>query len=169
MESCVCCAGDRWDLIEKTVTVGRSKTAGGEGRVIPLSNTAFGTLKDWRHEFPDAAPGHCVFPTERYGLAGEDGYLEGKMIAYNTDPTKPIGSWKVAWTAARKAANVQCRWHDARHTWLTNLSESHASDATIMSLAGHLSRKMMERYSHTRVEAKHAAIAVLDVKREQAQ
>jgi hypothetical protein len=36
------------------------------------------------------------------------------------------------------------------------------SDATIMSLAGHLSRKMMERSSHTRNEAKRQAIAVLD-------
>jgi hypothetical protein len=42
------------------------------------------------------------------------------------------------------------------------LAESQASDATIMSLAGHLSRKMMERYSHTRNEAKRQAIAALD-------
>jgi integrase len=155
----------RWrqvDLIEKAVTVGKSKTAGGEGRVIPLSETAFRTLQDWRHQFPDAAPGHYVFPTARYGLAGEDGYLEGKMTPYNTDPTKPIGSWKVAWTAARASAKVDCRWHDMRHTFVSRMAESHASDATIMSLAGHLSRKMMERYSHTRGEAKRAAIDVLD-------
>jgi hypothetical protein len=31
-----------------------------------------------------------------------------------------------------------------------------------MSLAGHLSRKMMERYSHVRNQAKQAAIATLD-------
>jgi hypothetical protein len=30
------------------------------------------------------------------------------------------------------------------------------------SITGHLSRKMMERYSHTRAEAKGTAIAVLD-------
>jgi integrase len=155
----------RWrqiDLIEKQITVGKSKTAGGEGRVVPLSDTAFSVLQDWRRQFPDAAPAHYVFPTERYGLAGEDGYLEGKMKAYNTDPTKPIGSWKVAWTAARTSAKVDCRWHDMRHTFVSRMAESHASDATIMALAGHLSRKMMERYSHTRAEAKKLAIAVLD-------
>jgi hypothetical protein len=32
------------------------------------------------------------------------------------------------------------------------MAEGQASDATIMALAGHLSRKMMERYSHTRNE-----------------
>jgi hypothetical protein len=42
------------------------------------------------------------------------------------------------------------------------MAEGQASDATIMSLAGHLSRKMMELYSHTRNEAKRQAISVLD-------
>ena len=96
------------------------------------------------------------------GLAGEEGYLEGKVVPYAIDPTKPIGSWKVGWTAARTAAKVDCRWHDMRHTFVSRLAESQASDATIMSLAGHLSRKMMERYSHTRGEAKRSAIEVLD-------
>jgi integrase len=155
----------RWrqiDFLEKQLTVGKSKTAGGEGRVVPLSNTAFKALQEWRREFPDAAPSHYVFPTERYGLAGEEGYLEGKVVPYATDPTKPIGSWKVAWTAARSAAKVDCRWHDMRHTFVSRLAESQASDATIMSLAGHLSRKMMERYSHTRAEAKRLAIRTFD-------
>jgi integrase len=150
------------DFLEKQLIVGRSKTAGGEGRVIPLSETAFNALQEWRREFPDAAPAHYVFPTERYGLAGEDGYLQGTVVPYATDPTKPIGSWKVAWTAARTSAKVNCRWHDMRHTFVSRLAESHASDATIMSLAGHLSRKMMERYSHTRAEAKRSAIEILD-------
>jgi integrase len=155
----------RWrqiDFLEKQLIVGKSKTAGGEGRVIPLSETAFKELQEWRREFPDAVPAHFVFPTERYGLAGEEGYLEGKVVPYAIDPTKPIGSWKVAWTAARTAAKVDCRWHDMRHTFVSRLAESQASDATIMSLAGHLSRKMMERYSHTRAEAKRAAIEVFD-------
>jgi integrase len=146
----------RWrqiDFLEKQLVVGKSKTVGGLGRVIPLSETAFNTLQEWRREFPDAAPSHFVFPTERYGLAGEEGYLEGKVVRYAIDPTKPIGSWKVAWTAARTAAKVDC---------LSRLAESQASDATIMSLAGHLSRKMMERYSHTRAEATRTAVSIFD-------
>ena len=155
----------RWrqiDFLEKELVVGKSKTAAGEGRLIPFSETAFKALGDWRREFPDAEPSHYVFPTERYGLDGEEGYLDGKVVPYKVDPKKPIGSWKVAWTAARTAAKVDCRWHDMRHTFVSRLAESQASDATIMSLAGHLSRKMMERYSHTRAEAKRTAVAIFD-------
>jgi integrase len=147
------------DLLERAVTVGKSKTAGGEGRIVPLSETATPCLQDWRSQFPDAHPAHYVFPSERYGL---DSFENGKCIPYEIQPDKPIGSWKVAWTAARAAAKVSCRWHDMRHTFVSKMAEGQASDATIMALAGHLSRKMMEKYSHTRKEAKRRAIAALD-------
>jgi integrase len=62
----------------------------------------------------------------------------------------------------RKEAKVSCRWHDLRHTFVSAIAEGQASDATIMSLAGHVSRKMMELYSHTRNEAKRSAISALD-------
>lgn len=156
----------RWrqiDLLERTVTVGKSKTVGGEGRLVPLSQTATQCLKEWRSQFPEAQPAHFVFPSERYGLDGEDGYQNGKVAPYDVRPTVPIGSWKVAWTAAREASGVQCRWHDMRHTFVSKMAEGQASDATIMALAGHLSRKMMEKYSHTRNEAKRTAISALDV------
>lgn len=155
----------RWrqvDLIEQTITVGRSKTQGGEGRVIPLSNTASRCLREWRSQFPDAKPAHFLFPSERYGLNGEEGYQSGERAVSETKPDTPIGSWKTSWTVAREAAGVKCRWHDMRHTFVSKMAEGQASDATIMSLAGHLSRKMMEKYSHTRNEAKRQAIAALD-------
>lgn len=155
----------RWrqiDLIEGQLIVGKSKTAGGEGRVIPLSETAAQCLKEWRSRFPEAEPGHYVFPSECYGLDGEAGYQEGKITPYAVKPTVPIGSWKVAWTRARALAKVTCRWHDLRHTFVSRMAEGQAADATIMALAGHLSRKMLEHYSHVRNEAKRQAIAALD-------
>ena len=112
--------------------------------------------------FPNAQPAHYVFPSERYGLAGENGYFTGKVVPYDIKPDTPIGSWKTEWNVARKAAKVSCRWHDMRHTFVSKMAEGQASDATIMSLAGHLSRKIMERYSHTRNEAKRDAISALD-------
>lgn len=36
------------------------------------------------------------------------------------------------------------------HTCITKLAESQATDMTIMSIAGHVSKKMLERYSHIR-------------------
>lgn len=152
------------DFPNGRVTVGKSKTRGGEGRVIPLSQTAQGALMEWRSLFPGALPSHYVFCSERYGAtpAADTGLFVNKATPYAIDPTKAIGPWKASWNAARKAAGVDCRWHDLRHSFISRLAESQASDATIMSLAGHLSRKMLERYSHVRNAAKLRAIAVLD-------
>ena len=50
------------------------------------------------------------------------------------------------------------RWHDNRHTLVTELAESGAGDEVIMSIAGHISRAMLSRYSHVRMEAKWRAL-----------
>ena len=50
------------------------------------------------------------------------------------------------------------RWHDARHTLITELAESGAGDETIMAIAGHVSRQMLKRYSHIRTQAKRNAL-----------
>jgi hypothetical protein len=41
------------------------------------------------------------------------------------------------------------------------LAESKASDSTIMSIAGHVSRKMLAHYSHVRLDAKRNALDAL--------
>ena len=64
----------------------------------------------------------------------------------------------------RTEAKVSCRIHDLRHTAITKLAESGASDSTIMALAGHLSRAMLERYSHIRMNAKRQAVEALSLK-----
>ena len=50
------------------------------------------------------------------------------------------------------------RFHDLRHTAITKLAESQASDQTIMAIAGHVSRQMLEHYSHIRLAAKRTAL-----------
>lgn len=50
------------------------------------------------------------------------------------------------------------RFHDLRHTAITKLAERQASDQTIMSIAGHVSREMLEHYSHIRIAAKRGAL-----------
>jgi hypothetical protein len=49
-----------------------------------------------------------------------------------------------------------------RRTFVSKLAAGQASDATIMSLAGHLSRRMMEKYSHIHNEANREAVSALD-------
>jgi integrase len=155
----------RWrniDLLKGELIVGKSKTEGGEGRGVPLTNDALATLQAWRSNFRDVQPSHYVFPSERYGLKGEAGHKSGIAVAYAIDPTKPIGPWKFSWDTARTESKVQCRWHDLRHTFVSRVAEGQAPDATIMALSGHLSKKMLERYSHVRNEAKRTAIAALE-------
>jgi integrase len=66
--------------------------------------------------------------------------------------------WKVGWEHARKVSGVLCRFHDLRHTFVSRLAESQASDSIIMALAGHDYRAMIERYSQIRMEAKRRAV-----------
>ncbi len=155
----------RWyqvDLLVPYVQVGKSKTTGGEGRIVPLSETATRCLQEWRGNFPEAQPSHAVFPREAYGLMGQEGAFGGKVAPYEVFPSEPIGSWKGSWSRAKKAAKVNCRWHDLRHTFVSRVAESQASDGTIQSLAGWMSPKMIERYSHVRNEAKRRAISIFD-------
>jgi hypothetical protein len=41
---------------------------------------------------------------------------------------------------------------------ITKLAESQASEQTLMAISGHVSRRMIEHYSHIRMEAKRAAL-----------
>jgi integrase len=68
--------------------------------------------------------------------------------------------WRVAIAAWRRAAAPfrGLRFHDLRHLAVTKLAEFEASDATIMAIAGHISREMMEHYSHVRAAAKRKAV-----------
>jgi integrase len=48
-------------------------------------------------------------------------------------------------------------FHDLRHQAITEMAEGGASDATMMAVAGHMSRRMLEHYSHVRMAAKRQA------------
>jgi integrase len=82
----------RWlqvDFAARTLTVGKSKSDSGTGRVIPLNTRAWAVLEFWASNFPDRHPTtHYVFPAERYGAAGRD----FKACAYDTDPTNPLAA-----------------------------------------------------------------------------
>jgi hypothetical protein len=59
---------------------------------------------------------------------------------------------------ALKRAGFHCRFHDLRVTCITKLAESQASEQTIMSIAGHVSKRMLEHYSRIRTDARRAAL-----------
>jgi len=68
---------------------------------------------------------------------------------------------KTSWNSARRKAHVQGRWHDNRHTLITDLAESGAGDETIRDIAGHVSKQMLKHYSHIRMEANRRALEAI--------
>src|SRR5262245_52413592 len=68
---------------------------------------------------------------------------------------------KTAWVILAKQGWVTRRFHDLRHQAITELAEAGEPDRVIESLAGHLSRKMLEHYSHVRKAAKRKVISKL--------
>lgn len=98
-----------------------------------------------------------------------------KEIKKNNDNeyvfTTPIGdnyksssSWKRAWNSALKDSNIpHCRFHDLRHTFISNLIVNEKEDfATVMALSGHKDIQMLKRYSHTHEDSKKTAINKLE-------
>jgi len=171
----------RWnnvDLFGRVLNVKRSKTEAGH-RSIPLNADAMAALaRLWERAQAHGAtnPEHYVFPA-----------CENEHI----DPTKPQKSWRSAWRslvkeAAKRAGNEAAklaeqagrdveearkraaepfrgfRFHDLRHQAITEMAEAGASDATIMAVAGHMDRAMMEHYSHIHMAAKRDALGRLE-------
>ena len=79
------------------------------------------------------------------------------------DATKPMLKWDTAWRALRDEAGLHgLRFHDLRHTVITALAEMGVADHVLESISGHLSRRMLEHYSHIRIDAKRQALDALD-------
>ena len=142
----------RWqdvDLDKQNMRINRSKTQAGE-RHLPLNTdaiTAFGRLRERAEFVGSTEQERYVFPTCERG---------------QVDPLKPQVSWRTAWRKLTAEAGLKgFRFHDLRHQAITELAENGVPDATLMSMAGHLSRKMLEHYSHVRMDAKRKAVAAL--------
>jgi integrase len=141
----------RWrqiDLVhKKQLTVGKSKTEAGTGRVIPLNDTVMIAIE-----------AHAAWYIRRFGECRPEWFVFPAGKGQPNDPTRPVSTLRTAWTTVRDNAKVVGRWHDNRHTLVTELAESGAGDEVIMSIAGHVSRAMLSRYSHVRMEAKRRAL-----------
>ena len=181
------------DMVGRALTVKRSKTEAGE-RVIPLNADAWEVilaLYRRSQELRGFEPSHFLFPAikpdPKPKKQGDNQQGKEKI-----DPTRSVKSWRTAWRRLTRA--IQCpecgllqdaadtcsgckadtndvkspflgfRFHDLRHQAITELAESKASDQTIMGIAGHVSKKMLQHYSHVRMEAKRNALDALLMK-----
>jgi integrase len=170
------------NLMDGTLCILKSKTEAGE-RVIPHTPEAFDVLLKLRKRaemFGPVDANHFVFGSFRpkfrlQNKPGKRGGIAAGMEMADFDPTRPLGSRRTAWRTLRVVAAKEdkekgipemprwasFRFHDLRHHAITGLAESGASEQANMSIAGHISHKMLERYSHVRLEAKRQAIQAL--------
>jgi integrase len=152
------------DLITGTVTIRKSKTAAGE-RVIPLTGEAliaFDKLRARAALFGPVLAEHYIFARFRsVGRFNGQQIVERRILEF--DPTAHIGSWKKAWRSLTKKAGLAgFRFHDCRHTTITELlTNPSVSIQTTKAIAGHVSQRMVDRYSHIRLEAKRSAVEAL--------
>ena len=162
----------RWrdiNLLDGTLIIPKSKTEAGE-RVIPLTGDAYEVIVKLRLRAETFGPvelSHYVFASFK-----PVGKFKGKELIgiypSGFDPTRPIGSWEKAWRKLRDKAGLKgLRFHDLRHHAITELAESGTGDQTIMAIAGHVSRRMLERYSHIRMEAKRNALEAISQQRKE--
>jgi integrase len=169
------------DSLKKSILVEASKTDAGQ-RLIPMNvemEQIFIRLRRRAKTFNGAEPHHFVFPACEHG---------------NVDPSRGQKSFRTAWrnltraiqcpacqrfqkpgeSCTEKACRADIkgiksplaglRFHDLRHHAITELAESQVSDQTIMAIAGHVSPRMLARYSHVRTEARRQAVASLSAK-----
>jgi len=141
---------ERMDLAKAIVTVGDSKTEAGEGRTIPLNSTLLEAMMEYAKWY-----------TKRFGTIQPDWYVFPFGKPRPNDPTRPMVTLKTSWSNVRTKAGVTGRWHDNRHTLITDLAESGAGDETIRDIAGHVSKQMLKHYSHIRMDAKRKALEAI--------
>jgi integrase len=139
------------DLDKQVLKVGKAKTPSGTGRDIPMNTDLFAVLST-----------HAGWFTQKFGAASPEHYLFPFGKPYPTDPTRPTTTMKTVWGSIRKTAKVNIRLHDLRHTAATKLSEAGVPESTMLALMGHMSRAMLERYSHIRMAAKREAVKSLN-------
>ena len=141
---------NRIDLSKRTLLVGQSKTKAGTGRMIPMHTELYRVFTE-----------QAAYLARKLERPIEQSWYVFPFMNRRkpVDPTQPVTSVKTAWESVREAAGLSdFRFHDLRHTALTHLAEAGVPEETMKSIMGHMSRAMLERYSHIRMQAKRTAI-----------
>jgi integrase len=174
----------RWqdvDLFSRVATIRRSKTAAGH-RTIPLNGDAMAALArllERAQSLGSSQPEHYVFPscenmiikpsqpqkswrTAWRKLVTETARRASREAASEAlESSRSLRGAITAWKRAEAPFNG-LRIHDLRHQAITEMAEAGASDATLMAVAGYMSRRMLEHYSHVRMAAKRSVLDKLE-------
>lgn len=166
------------NLFERVLSIRRSKTEAGY-RTIPLNDEAMAAFARLRRRAEEA-----------FGGSAADGFVFPACENGALDFSRNQRTFRTAWrslvrAAARRVGDaaaeaalktgadpenarrramqpfVGFRFHDLRHQSITEMAEAGVPDAAMQSIAGHLSKKMLDHYSHVRMAAKRQAVQAL--------
>jgi integrase len=124
------------------------------GRRIPLNETAAAMFAK------------CLARAAKRGSVDREHYLFPFRVKRNTfDPTRPASRYwiRANFNKLRLAAGLPwLRPHDLRHQVITRMLECGAPEPTVMAIVGHVSRQMLDHYSHIRMEAKMSVVNAIE-------
>jgi integrase len=145
----------RWkqfDWQRRELVVDESKTEAGRRRPIPLNPTLQAAIEM-----------HLSWYSNALGKPDLGWFLFPHCNRLKPDdPKRPITSVKSAWGSVCKAAGVECRFHDLRHTVCSRMAEAGKSKEAIMEIMGHVSEAMYRRYCHRSAESRREAVLSLE-------
>lgn len=89
------------------------------------------------------------------------------VFPMESDPGKPQTDNRHWWDLARSKAGVQCRFHDLRHTWASNMVSMGMSQEWIVQVGGFTQAVMSRVYAHMNTKDQDKFRAAFDGKFEQ--
>lgn len=77
------------------------------------------------------------------------------------DPERPGTAWRGAHDEICATAGLRFRQYDFRHTAITRMLERGVPEGTVMAICGHVSRAMLQRYSHIQMKTRLQAVQTI--------
>jgi integrase len=140
------------DWEAKEIRLLGADTKNGEGRALPFTDEVEVLLREQRDRIV-AALGRltaCVFPY----LPGLGSHVHTRLVG-----TRRLGFVR-AWASATKAAGVPgLLFHDLRRSAVRNLIRAGVSEKVAMTISGHKTRSVLERYNVVNTDDRRAAMA----------
>jgi len=148
----------RINLAVGEIHLQKSKTRGGV-RTIPLTPDALASARELftrAQRLGASEPDHYLIPALVSLVQEAENGIKTHVRCY--DPAKPTKGWRTAWRKVTEMAGLGgLRGHDLRHNWVTSHAEIGTPQSVLEAQAGHLSKRMSDRYKHISEKAARKA------------